>query len=110
MACFYVTNQASGYQSVTGAIHYDITMVNDVARDTHCDITMVMMSLGTSTVISQWVMILLGVHIMASQCIMMLLWTSFIMYYYAYLYYFIMGSKESQSNNVILYCNLKQFL
>ncbi len=31
-------NQASGNQSVKGATHYDITVVNDIARDTHCDI------------------------------------------------------------------------
>ncbi len=103
-------NQESRDQSVRGATHYDITMGNDVNRDIYCDVTMsneiAMCTYHNITMhndvamMSQWGMKLLCVHIMALECIMMLLWTSFIMYYYAYLCYFIMGSVEYKHEQV----------
>ncbi len=47
----------------------------------------VMTLLGISIVMSEWVMTLQCVHIMLPQCTISLLWASFIVYYYAQLWY-----------------------
>ncbi len=77
--------------------HYDITMGHDVVRDAIVTQQWVTTLLGTSIVTSQWIMTLRCVHNMASQwmyvCIITLLWTSFAMYCYAKLWYWLNYTK-----------------
>ncbi len=81
-------NQASGNQSVRGVTHYNFTIGNDVTRDIHCDVTMCNCN---DIVMCTY---------MTSPFIMALLLTSFIMYYYAYLCYFIMDIMDKNQEQV----------
>ncbi len=95
-------NQASGDQLVRGTTYYDIPMGNDLARDAHCDITMgndVTKDIHCQCTMSN------GVSMCTYHGITMhnnVATNLFIMYYYGYLWYFIMGSMESNKNKFML--------
>ncbi len=119
VACFYVISislisnwdhSCSDYilwrlhlctQCLCSMNHFDITMGNDVAIDAHCNIT-----IGNDVARDIYCNVTMSNHIAMciSQCIMTLLWTGsshysfqlwtpFIVYYYAYLWYYCFTSK-----------------